>query len=72
VRASAQGLFNVMILGAGVLAANSICPTLIQSTFAPNGVTDFHHLFLVPLGVALVAAAALAAFFHPPKKAVQG
>jgi nucleoside transporter len=68
VRASAQGLFNVMILGAGVLAANSICPTLIQRTFAPNGVTDFHHLFLVPLGVAMVAAIALALFFHPPKK----
>src|SRR4030095_6095951 len=38
VRASAQGLFNVMILGAGALVANSVCPKLIQQTFAANGV----------------------------------
>jgi MFS family permease len=69
VRASAQGLFNVMILGLGVLAANSICPTLAQSTFSVNGVTDFHHLFLVPLTVALIAASSLALLFHPPPKA---
>ena len=56
VRASAQGLFNVMILGVGVLVANSICPKLAQETFLRNGATDFHHLFLVPLTVALASA----------------
>jgi nucleoside transporter len=66
VRASAQGLFNVMILGVGALVANTICPRLIQETFAKNGVTDFRGLFLVPLGVALVATFVLALFFHPP------
>jgi MFS family permease len=66
VRASAQGLFNVMILGVGVLVANSICPKLAQVTFLRNGATDFHHLFLVPLTVALISAAALALFFRPP------
>ncbi len=69
VRASAQGLFNVMILGIGVLAANSLCPTLAQKTFATNHVTDFQHLFLVPLAFALLSAAVLALFFHPPKVA---
>jgi sugar phosphate permease len=67
-RASAQGLFNVMILGIGALAANSICPFLIQKVFTQNGVTDFHGLFLVPLGAALAAAVALALFFRPPPK----
>jgi nucleoside transporter len=67
VRASAQGLFNVMILGAGVLLANSVCPMLAQQVFVKSGVTDFHSLFFVPLGVALAAAIALALFFHPPK-----
>jgi len=67
-RGSAQGLFNVMILGAGVLVANSICPRLAQVTFQRNGVTDFHHLFLVPLAVALVSAIALALFFRPPRR----
>lgn len=33
VRSSAQGLFNVMILGVGALVANSICPWLIQEVF---------------------------------------
>ncbi len=68
IRATAQGLFNVMILGIGALAANTICPTLIQKTFANDGVTDFKGLFLVPLAAALAAAVALALFFHPPLK----
>jgi nucleoside transporter len=68
VRASAQGLFNVMILGVGNLAANLICPYLMQSVFTHDGVVNFQGLFLVPLGVALVAALALAFFFHPPPK----
>ena len=68
-RASAQGLFNVMILGGGALLANSICPWLIQAKFtdALTKVTDFKGLFLVPMGCALAATVALALFFHPPK-----
>jgi MFS family permease len=67
-RSSAQGLFNLMILGIGVLAANSICPVLLQKWYTTNGVTDFHGLFLVPLEVAVVAALMLALFFWPPQK----
>jgi nucleoside transporter len=70
VRSSAQGLFNVMILGVGALAAYSMCPMLAQKTFAQHGVTDYHHLFLVPLALALTAAIVLALFFHPPAKPV--
>ena len=66
-RASAQGLFNVMILGLGALLANSICPYLGQTVFTHDGVTNFHGLFLVPMGCALAAIVALALFFHPPK-----
>jgi predicted MFS family arabinose efflux permease len=68
-RASAQGLFNVMILGIGALLANSICPWLLQEKFT-NSVTkliDFHGLFLVPMFSAIGAAVALALYFHPPK-----
>ena len=72
-RASAQGLFNFMILGIGALAANTICPKLIQDVYTKTladgtKVTDFHGLFLVPLVCAVAAAVALALFFHPPKK----
>lgn len=65
-RSSAQGLFNVMILGLGVVAANTLCPFLTQK-FSSNGVIDFRGLFLVPCGVALAAAIVLGLFFHPPK-----
>src|SRR5207244_9995391 len=68
VRSSAQGLFNAVILGLGSLLANSICPYLMQTVFTHNGVTDFKHLFLVPLVAAFLAAVALALFFPPPPK----
>jgi len=70
-RASAQGLFNIMILGFGVLLANSLCPWLMQKGFAQGGVTNFHSLFLVPTLCSLAAALALALFFHPPKAEVR-
>ena len=67
-RASAQGLFNVMILGIGALVANTICQPLLQTYFKQAGKVDFHNLFLVPTYAALAAAATLLLFFHPPKK----
>jgi len=66
-RASAQGLFNVMVLGLGALLANSICPYLGQTLFTHGGVTNFHGLFLVPMICGILAAVSLAVFFHPPK-----
>lgn len=65
-RSSAQGLFNVMILGLGVVACNTLCPFLTKK-FTARGLVDFRRLFLVPCGVALAAAITLALFFHPPK-----
>ena len=65
-RASAQGLFNVMILGLGALLANSICPYLGQTVFTHAGVTDYHGLFLVPMVCGLAGAVVLALFFRPP------
>jgi predicted MFS family arabinose efflux permease len=66
-RSSAQGLFNVMILGVGALVANSICPWLIQKVYTQGAVTDFRGLFMVPCLTSVVAVALLALFFHPPK-----
>jgi len=67
IRSSAQGLFNLQILGVGSLLANSLCPWLIQTVYTKGGVVDFRGLFLVPLAAGIVAAIALALFFHPPK-----
>jgi nucleoside transporter len=65
-RSSAQGLFNVMILGLGAVASNTLCPFLTEK-FSANGVMDFCGLFLVLCGVAAAAAIILGLFFHPPK-----
>src|SRR5688572_2120611 len=68
-RASAQGLFNLMIFGLGPLAANFVGPKLIGSeTFVRNGVIDFKGLFLIPCVAAIAAAIVLALFFRPPAK----
>ncbi|SRR6266540_3277072 len=68
VRASAQGLFNLMILGFGPLVANVLGPRLISETFNTAGVVDFRSLFLVPCAAAVFAAVVLALFFHPPQR----
>jgi len=67
-RSSAQGLFNVMILGVGALIAATFCPMLF-SAMTHDGVTSFKSLFLIPLGCASFAAIALALFFRPPSHA---
>ena len=68
VRASAQGLFNLMILGFGPLVANVIGPKLMGETFKTAAGVDFRSLFLVPFGMAVGAAVILLLFFHPPQK----
>src|SRR5439155_2588041 len=67
-RASAQGLFNLMILGLGPLVANVLGPRLIGETFRTAGVVDFRGLFLVPCAAAVFAAIVLALFFHPDRR----
>jgi MFS family permease len=68
-RASAQGLFNFMILGIGALLAGAICPYLFEKVYTVNGKTDFAGLFSVPMYLALLAAAMLLLMFWPPRKA---
>jgi nucleoside transporter len=69
-RASAQGLFNFLILGLGPFLANFLWPYLGAVFKVPGAAapTNFGQLFLVPSGVALVAAIALFIFFHPPPR----
>jgi nucleoside transporter len=66
VRTSAQGLFNLLVLGAGDLAAKWIFIPL-QAKLTVDGVLDYKSLFLIPTGLALLAAIILAVAFHPPK-----
>jgi len=66
VRSSAQGLFNVMILGVGALIANSLCPWLLQVVYTTDGVTDFSSMFMIPMTISILAALLLAFGFRPP------
>ena len=76
VRSSAQGLFNLLILGIGSVVASFLFPTLIgrltsATTDASGAVTqavDYQTLFLVPTGMALLAVVLLALFFRPPTR----
>ncbi|TAJ18969.1 MAG: MFS transporter [Planctomycetota bacterium] len=66
-RSSAQGLFNMLILGVGPLVANYACPWL-KAYFTADGTVDYSRLMLVPSGVALAAAVFLFLFFRPPQQ----
>ena len=70
VRSSAQGLFNLLILGIGPLVGNFIGPRMGALFTTPTGEVDFSRMFLIPSGTALVGAILLAVLFHPPPKAV--
>lgn len=67
VRSSAQGLFNLLILGIGNVVASFLFPTLIARN-AVDGVVDYQSLFLIPTAMALGAVVLLAAFFKPPER----
>lgn len=67
VRSSAQGLFNLLILGVGNVVASFLFPTLI-ARFTTNGVVDYQALFLAPTAMALAAVLLLALFFRPPER----
>lgn len=70
VRSSAQGLFNLLILGVGNVVASFLFPSLI-ARFTTAGEVDYQQLFLVPTGLALTAVLLLAVFFRPPERAPQ-
>ncbi len=73
VRSSAQGLFNLLILGIGSVAASFLFPALVGRLRDPaSKVVDYQTLFLVPTGMALVAVVLLALFFRPPEKGPTG
>lgn len=74
VRSSAQGLFNLLILGVGMVVASFVFPALVaqltKTVTGPDGlavaVVDYRSLFMVPTGLAAVGVLLLALFFKPP------
>ncbi len=66
VRASAQGLFNLLILGIGDLAAKWLFIPLQAHLTTADGVVDYRTLFLIPTCMAIVAALLILLCFRPP------
>jgi MFS family permease len=72
VRSSAQGLFNVLILGIGPFAANFLCGILRERYTDPSTkALNYSMVFQYSMGAALAGAIILALFFHPPKEGVK-
>lgn len=67
-RASAQSIFNLLILGIGPFLGNLLWGWLGDVYRTAEGI-DFSRLFLVPSGLGLVAAVILFLGFHPPRPA---
>lgn len=63
-RASAQGLFNLLILGLGPFVGNLLWGKLADGLTTAEGI-DFRTLFLVPTVLAIVAALTLFLGFRP-------
>jgi nucleoside transporter len=78
VRSSAQGLFNVLILGIGPFAANFMCGRLKEANMIKQTVGDkvidavnYPAVFQYSMGAALVGALLLVLLFHPPSKKIE-
>jgi nucleoside transporter len=65
VRTSAQGLFNLLVLGLGDLAAKWLFLPL-QAKLTHGSAVNYQQLMLVPAGLAIVAAVVLLVGFKPP------
>lgn len=66
IRTSAQGLFNLLVLGVGLIIANFWLGSLQGKWLTATGAVDYHKLFLVPSGLAALAMALLLFCFNPP------
>lgn len=66
IRTSAQGLFNLLVLGVGLVVANFWLGSLARTHLLPDGTVDYQKVFLVPTGLAFAATVLLMFFFKPP------
>lgn len=68
VRVSAQGLFNLLILGIGNMVASFVFPNLVSRLTDPvTRIVDYRTVFGVSTGLAIAAALLLAVAFRPPE-----
>ena len=66
IRTSAQGMFNLLILGVGLVIA-SFWFVAVKESYTIDGVTDYGKVFMVPTALA-IGAMILLLFFKPPSQ----
>ena len=67
-RASAQGLFNLLILGLGPFVGSLLWGALGDRFQTQAGTVDFERLFLVPAWLGVAATVLLLVAFHPDRQ----
>ncbi|MGI9517541.1 MAG: MFS transporter, partial [Pirellulaceae bacterium] len=67
IRTSAQGMFNLLILGAGLVIANFWFIS-IKDQYTIDGVVAYNKVFLYPTGLAFLGALMLLFLFKPPSE----
>jgi nucleoside transporter len=70
-RASAQGLFNLLILGLGPFVGSLLWGALGDRFRTAAGTVDFERLFLVPAWLGVAATVLLLVAFHPERRLKQ-
>lgn len=63
VRASAQSLFNLIIIGLGVIVGNYAAGQVDRLALREDGTTDFSILFGIPMWIAIACLVALLVFY---------
>ncbi len=74
-RTSAQGLFNLLILGVGMVVASALFPALVAHFTTITGgkaTVDYRSLFMVPVALSALSALLLAFAFRPPTRGPLG
>jgi nucleoside transporter len=66
VRASAQSLFNLVVIGFGIIVGNYFAGWVAEIAASEAGTTDYALLFSIPMWITVACLAALLAFY--PKK----
>jgi hypothetical protein len=68
VRASAQSLFNLVIIGVGIIVGSLVAGRVAEWSTGPDGALDFERLFAVPMWGALTCLVLLLAFYPGPRR----
>ncbi len=70
VRASAQNLFNLVIVGVGIIVGSWVSTSVVAKWASASGTMDYRRLFSVPMYAALACLSLLLAFY-PSKRAAR-